>query len=60
MTDIKDKQQVWFINFFVKKTGSRVSVNEELGEELKVAKIFKRRKVYSGFKDNIWAETSKQ
>ena len=45
--------------FFVKKSGSRVSVNEELGEELKVAKMFKRRKVYSGFKDNIWAETSK-
>ena len=39
--------------FFVKKSGSRVSVNEELGQELKVAKMFKRRKVYAGFKDNI-------
>ena len=30
--------------FFVKKTGSRVSVNEELGEELKVAKCSKEGK----------------
>ena len=45
--------------FCQKKTASRASVNKELAEELKVAKILKRRKVYAGFKDNIWAETSK-
>ena len=39
------------------KTGSGVSVNEQLAEELHkpVIKEFKRRKVYARFKDNIWA-----
>ena len=51
--------------FFDKKTGSVVratskvgiSVNENLAEELHkpVTKKFSRRKVYTGFKDNIWA-----
>ena len=43
--------------FFDKKTGSRKSVNEKISEELHkpVIKKFKRRKVYSRFKDNIWA-----
>ena len=43
--------------FFDKKTGSRISVNEQLAEELHkpVSKKFKRRKVYAKFKDNIWA-----
>ena len=43
--------------FFDKKTGSRISVNEQLAEELHkpVKKKFKRRKVYARFKDNIWA-----
>ena len=43
--------------FFNKKTGSGISLNEQLAEELhKLAiKKFKRRKVYTGFKDNIWA-----
>ena len=43
--------------FFDKKTGSGVSVNEQLAEELykPVIKKFKRRKVYARFKDNIWA-----
>ena len=42
---------------FDKKTGSRISVNEKLAEELHkpVIKKFKRRKVYARFKDNIWA-----
>ena len=33
-----------------------MSVNEELAEELNkpVTESFKRRKVYSRFKDNIW------
>ena len=43
--------------FFDKKTGSGVSVNEQLAEELHkpVIKKFKRRKVYARFKDRIWA-----
>ena len=42
---------------FDKKTGSRVSVNEQLVEKLHkaVIKKFKRRKVYARFKDIIWA-----
>ena len=42
--------------FFDKKTGSGISVNEQLAEELHkpVKKKFKRRKVYARFKDNIW------
>ena len=40
-----------------KKTGSGISVNEQLAEELHkpVIKKFKRRKVYARFKDKIWA-----
>ena len=43
--------------FFDKKTGTGVSVNEQLAEELHkpVTKKFKGRKVYAIFKDNIWA-----
>ena len=43
--------------FFDKKTGSGVSVNEHLAEELNkpVIKKFKRRKIYARFRDNIWA-----
>ena len=43
--------------FFDTKTGSRVSVNKQLVRELHkpVTKNFKRKKVYSRFKDNIWA-----
>ena len=43
--------------FFDKKTGTRISVNEQLAEELHkpVIKKIKRRKVYARFKDNIWA-----
>ena len=42
--------------FFVKKTGSEVTVNEPLAQELHKpgTKKFKRRKVYATFKDNIW------
>ena len=41
--------------FFDKKKESRVSLNEQLAEELHkpVTKKFKRRKVYARFKDNI-------
>ena len=42
---------------FDKKTGSGISVNEQLAEELHkpVIKKFKRTKVYARFKDNISA-----
>ena len=45
-----------FYNFFDKKTGSGISVNEQLAKELHkpVIKKSKRRKVYVIFKDNIW------
>ena len=43
--------------FFDKKTGSRVSVNEQLAKELlkTVIKKFKRKKVHARFKNNMWA-----
>ena len=43
--------------FFDKKTGSGLSVNEQLAEEIHkpVIKKFKRRKLYARCKDNIWA-----
>ena len=43
--------------FFDKKTGSGISVNEQLAEVLPkaVTKKFTRRKVYPIFKDNMWA-----
>ena len=43
--------------FFKTKTGLRVSVNEQLAEELHktVIKKFKKREVYTRFKGNIWA-----
>ena len=41
--------------FYDRKTGSGMSVNEQLAEELHkpVIKNFNRRKVYARFKDNI-------
>ena len=43
--------------FFDKKTGSGISVNEQLAEELHkpVIKKYKRIKVYARCRDNIWA-----
>ena len=42
-------------NFFDKRTGCGVSINEQLAEELykPVIKKFKRRKVYAKIKDTI-------
>ena len=42
---------------FDEKTGSRISVNEQLAKELHkpIIKKLKRRKVYTRFKDNIQA-----
>ena len=34
MMDIKEHYQVWSISFIDKKTGSGVTVNEQLAEEL--------------------------
>ena len=44
-------------NFFDKKAGSGISVNEQRVEELHkpIIKKIKKRKVYARFKDNIWA-----
>ena len=39
--------------FFDKKTGLGISLNEQLAQE--VTKKFKRRKIYARFKDNIQA-----
>ena len=43
--------------FFDQKTGSGVSINEQLAEELHKPVINKssRRKIYARFQDNIWA-----
>ena len=43
--------------FFDKKTGSGISVNEQLAKSLHkpVTKKLKRRKVYAWLKGNIWA-----
>ena len=48
-------------NFFDKKIGSGVSVNEQLAEELHkpVIKKIKRRKICARFKGNIWAADQK-
>ena len=63
--DIKEHQQVWYVRFLIKKTGSGAiatnkdgaRVNEKQAEELNkpVIKKFKRRRFYAKFKDNIWA-----
>ena len=44
------------VKFFEMKTGSGVSVNEQLVEQWHkpLTKKFKGRKVYARFKDNIW------
>ena len=48
------------MNFWIKKTGFRLSVNKELAKKIHKAvnKKFKRRKVYAKFKDNIWTADS--
>ena len=59
--DIKAVSLLWFISFLI-KTSSGSGVNnkikqyQQLANELHqpIIKKFKRRKVYSLFKDNIW------
>ena len=56
MMNITENQEVQSTSFFHMKTGSGISVNEQLAKELHkpVIKKSKRRKVYARFKDNIW------
>ena len=66
--DIKEDKLLWFINFLIKTKGSGVTLanksaiksilqTEQLAEELHkpITRKFKKRKVYSVFKENIWA-----
>ena len=59
--DIKGGLLLWFTDFLIKKTAGRRGINmnannEKLTEELHkpIIKKFKKRTVYSRFKDNIW------
>ena len=54
---MKEDKSVWFINFFDKKSKGSGLKNQQLTNELHkpIIKKFKRRKLYSSFKDNIWA-----
>ena len=70
MMGIKDGLPLWFITFFDKNSASltdkfvagggvannEIKQNFQLAEELHkpIIRKFKKRKVYSGFKDNIW------
>ena len=55
MNTEQTSKNIFMYTFFDQKTGSRISVSEQLGEELhqSVIKKFKRKKVYARFKDNI-------
>ena len=66
MMDIKEDLHLWFTNFLIKSsqvsgvnTHANKSAfnNERLAEELHkpIIKKFKKRSIYSGFKDNIWS-----
>ena len=52
MMDFKEYQEIVVFKLFDQKTGSGISVNEQLAEELykPIIKIFKRRKVYARLK----------
>ena len=57
--DIKENWLLWFINVLIKKSkGSGIANNSkqniQLAKELhkQIIKNFKKRNVYSGFKDN--------
>ena len=66
MMDIKEDLHLWFTNFLIKSSqvsgvnthGNKSAFNNErLAEELHkpIIKKFKKRSIYSGFKDNIWS-----
>ena len=56
--DIKEVLLLWFINFLMKKpvSGVKSMPNQQLADEIHkpIIKKFKKRNVYSSFKDNIW------
>ena len=59
MTATKEDQLLWSINFLIKKSsGSGINneANYQLADELHkpIIRKFKKRKVYSSFRDNIW------
>ena len=72
MVDIKEGFLLWFTNFLIKKSagsGTNTHANNERPLDLDTQKIaeelhkpiirkFKKRTVYSGFKDNIWGSDS--
>ena len=53
---MKEDWQAWFLNSSIKKLKDLALKNQQLASELHklIIKKFKRRKVYSPFKDNIW------
>ena len=68
--DIKEILLLWFIIFLIKKASgsgvatlankfaanNKIKQNQQLAEELhkQIIRKFKKRRVYSSFKDNIW------
>ena len=67
--DVKEALLLWFINFLIKKTSDSGANNkikqnqrpldlatQQLAEKLRkpIIRKFKKRRVYSSFKDNIW------
>ena len=63
MMDIKEGQLLWFINFLIKSPQGVVNNNKnetkqnlQLANELHkpIIRKIRKRKVYSGFRDNIW------
>ena len=56
MMDIKEDLLLWFIHFLIESRKGVVKHNEQIAEELQksIIRNFKKRTVYSEFKDNIW------
>ena len=58
--DIKEDLLLWFIKFLIKSRQAVVLIPREFNEQLAkqlhkpIIRNFKKRKAYSGFKDNIW------
>ena len=55
--DIKEELLLWFIHFLIKKNANNdIKHNLQLSKELHkpIIRKFKKRKIYSGFRDNIW------
>ena len=60
--DIKDELLLWFTNFLIKSLRVAVSVCQQLMKNQQkncinqILENFKKRAVYSAFKDNIWGD----